>query len=66
MESMSFEELAKRAKEMLAKQEPVTLEQAREQAMRIKIQSSQGFKEQDVKGNLRIYYPDWAEEQIEK
>ena len=65
MESMSFEELAKRAKEMLAKQGPVTLEKAREQAMRIKIQSSNGFKEEDIKENLRIYYPNWCEKQIE-
>jgi hypothetical protein len=65
MESISFEERAKRAIEMLAKQEPVTLEQAREQVMRVKIQSSTGLKEEDVKGNLRIYYPNWSEEQIE-
>ncbi len=62
---MSFEERAKRAKQMLAKQEPVTLEQAREQAMRLKIQSSNGFEEGDVKVNLRIYYPNWSEEQME-
>jgi hypothetical protein len=65
MESISFEERAKRAIEMLAKQEPVTLEQAREQVMRVKIQSSNGLKDEDVKGNLRIYYPNWSEEQIE-
>ncbi len=65
MESISFEERAKRAIEMLAKQEPVTLEQAREQVMRVKIQSSNGLMEEDVKGNLRIYYPNWSEEQIE-
>ena len=62
---MTFKERAKLGMELLAKQSPVTLEQAREQGMRIKIRSSRGHDKQEIKNLLRIYYPDWIEEQIE-
>lgn len=65
MESISFEERARIGMEMLAKQKPVTLEEMREQVNRVKIQSSNPFMEEGVKTNLRAYYPDWDEEQVD-
>ena len=63
--NLSFRERAKLAMEMLSKQRPFTLEEMREQAMSVAIQSSRGFDEQHIKNTLRIYYPDWIEEKIE-
>ena len=63
--NLSFQELAMLQKERLSKQRPSTLEEKREQAMSVRIQSSRGFDEQDIKNTIRIYYPDWIEEKIE-
>ena len=57
--------MARLEMEALSKQPPVTLEQAREQVRWSKINSSRGHKEQEIKKMLRIYYPEWIEEQIE-
>lgn len=65
MKSISFEERAKLGMEIISKQRPVTLAEMREQVMRVNIRSSKGNNEQEIKYNLRIYYPDWNEEQIE-
>lgn len=62
---MTFKERAEIAKKMLAKQRPVTLEQARAQAIWIKLRSSNKNKEQEVKNLLAMYYPEWTEKQID-
>lgn len=65
MKPLSFEEREKLSMEMLSKQRPFTLAEMREQVMRVEIRSSRGNNEQEIKYNLRIYYPTWKEEQIE-
>lgn len=65
--NISFSERAKLAKELLSKQEPVTLNQARAQVLCLKIYSSSNKnKEEDIKYHLEMYYPNWTKEQIEK
>ncbi len=63
--TMTFEENSRRGAEQLAKQPPVTLEQAREQTLRIKIRSTLNNLENEVKYNLSIYHPDWTGGQID-
>ena len=62
---MLFQQRAKLAMEQLAKQSPVTLEQARAQAIRIKLRSQNKNKEHEIKNLLKIYNPKWAQKQIE-
>lgn len=50
----------------LSKKTPVTIEQARTQVLWLKIRStSNKNKEREIQHNLKMYYPDWTEEQIE-
>ncbi len=62
---MSFQERARLGMEMLAKQRPFTLEEKREQVIRVKIRGSSKNKEEEVKYNLSVYHPDWTREQID-
>lgn len=64
--NISFQERAKLAKELLAKQGPVTLDYARAQVLWLKFRSnSNKNKEQDIKHHLEMYYPSWTKEQID-
>lgn len=64
---MSFEERTRLGMEMLSKRKPVTLEEARAQAINIKIRSSHTIdKEGEIKRLLKMYHPDWTQEQIEE
>src|ERR1035437_2873187 len=65
--TMSCKERAIRAMELLAKQEPVTLSQARAQALNVKIYSGEykGKKlDESIKYDLRLYFSKLSEEQI--
>lgn len=57
--------MSKIAMARLAKQRPVTLEEARTQVIRIKIWSKNMNKEREVKYLLAMYHPDWTQEQID-
>ncbi|OFY83548.1 MAG: hypothetical protein A3F72_13070 [Bacteroidetes bacterium RIFCSPLOWO2_12_FULL_35_15] len=64
---VSFQERARLGNEALAKQLPVTLSQARAQAISVMIWSVSRSKEQKdeaIKYNLRMYFPELSEEQI--
>ena len=65
--SLSFKESAILGMEALKRQEPVTLSQARAQALSVKLWSGSRNKEQKdeaIKYNLRMYFPQLSEEQI--
>ena len=70
MKIITFKEMAKLGAEVLAKQPPVTLEEAREQCLRIKIRSNsvhkgqKETKDEQIKYLLNKYHPDWTQEQI--
>lgn len=64
---MSFEERAIKAMAALKKQEPVTLSQARAQAISVKLWSgsrSSESKSEAIKYDLRMYFSELSEEQI--
>ena len=65
MEKMTFKERAKVAMELLAKQKPVTLKQARAQVLWMKVQSQNPNKGQEIKHLLKMYHVDWTQEQID-
>ncbi|OFY87781.1 MAG: hypothetical protein A3F72_02765 [Bacteroidetes bacterium RIFCSPLOWO2_12_FULL_35_15] len=64
--TMSLQERAKIGMEALKKQEPVTLSQARAQALLVELWSGSNNKQQNeaIKYNLRIYFPELSEVQI--
>lgn len=62
--SVSFNERSTLAFEVLERQQPISLEEKREQVLRIEIQSS-SFSEARVKRTLKFQHHDWSEEQVE-
>ncbi len=63
---MTLQELAELQKEQLSKQLPVTLEEAREQFLRVSLRDPHILnKEENIKKHLKIYYPDWTKTKIE-
>lgn len=63
--SRSLLEHAIKSMAMLDNQSPVSLEEAREQVLKVHIQSSR-FTEQRVKDTLHFQHPDWTADQIDE
>lgn len=68
---MTFKERAKLATEQLVKQPIATLEEARDQSLRIRMRSistrkgQKETKDDGVKYLIKEYHPDWTQKQID-
>lgn len=63
---MSFQERAKLGMEMLSKQRSFTLEEMRAQTLWIHAITPTGVNDLVIKDSLKMYYPKWTLEQIDK
>ncbi len=62
--SLSFKEMARLGSKALAKQKTVSLNQARAQALNIRIRSTSKNKDDGIKHLLKMYFKEWTEEQL--
>lgn len=63
--SASFEELAALQMDVLERQKPVTIEEARAQVLWLHSKSSTGVNDLEIKRHLEMYFPDWTSDKIE-